>query len=469
MILAGILYIFWTTGKANSQALSEWHTCVTDYWHTISCSVKLAVPSSRYTNTSYQLEFYWVDETINFTCTLQRADEVHRCSIQTDSYNSFMDLSSFIVTLHYSKNRQNLYPLESPFKPAKNIKPNVPYNLTLQYSNGTYVFNWTNGYEDHEYKISIQEALVYNFLYFKEGHRGSEPHSYLEKEIRIDETNLHSDCKYIAMVRTGMPATVKYNGTWSEWSVPVEWRTKHRDKLNQADVYPGKIAKIALGICLILGLLILLLFAPAARMKIKEIVWVPTPETYFQPLYTHYQGNFQFWVLPKCPLQDVHVMEEFAAIDKIAEPITKLQDQEEKSDMCPPAQFHTTYVGPTTELWAPCQMSKTCSETSIPCEDFSLFCDAFPDKVDNLFQCLTTVRLCEDDNFSLKDSVLSLKSLESLENREVSEAPIIFNPTPVWFKQDYCTLTETPAGPVPTFTKDVELDGNTSNTETHTQ
>lgn len=165
------------------------------------------------------------------------------------------------------------------------------------------------------------------------------------------------------------------------------------------------------------------------------------------------------WVLSKSPLRDVHVPEECSKIDKIAEVMTILQDQSEKPDGYPSAQCHTPYVGPTTQLWAPCQPFDTCSETSIPCEDFSLSCEALPDKVGNLMQWLTTVCFTEDE-LSLKASVLSLKSLESLGNWEPCEAPVIINPTPVCFKQDYCTLTDTPAGPVPTF-RDVELNGQT--------
>lgn len=163
------------------------------------------------------------------------------------------------------------------------------------------------------------------------------------------------------------------------------------------------------------------------------------------------------WVLAKSPLQDVHVPEECSTIDKIAEVITIYKDQAEKSNMHPMTQCHTPYVGPSTELWAPCQTFDTCSVTSIPCEDFSLFFEALPDKADNLMQSLTTACFTEDE---LSSKACSLKSLESLGNGGPSEAPVIFFPTSLCFKQDYCTLMDTPTGPVPTFTGDVELNGD---------
>ncbi|XP_057201593.1 interleukin 21 receptor, tandem duplicate 2 isoform X2 [Triplophysa rosa] len=458
MIRTGILWIFWTfslQSKADSHAFTIQHTCDTDYWHTITCSIQLPVTSSGNKNISYWLNLL-NDENQIFTCPLQIEHEVYRCVL--DRGDTFTDWENFTVKLYHSENSQNdSYLLDSSFIPAKSIKPNAPYNLTLQYINGIHHFSWENGYENHTYQKAL--LFIYNFLYYKDGHHGNTSVHPDNKTIEIDETRFEPESKYTAMVRTRIMESNTYNGKWSEWSVATKWTTKHRDKPNQSTIRQIN-GMIAVGTFVMLGLIILLLSVPAARMKIKEIVWVPTPATYFQPLYTHYQGNFQGWVLAKSPLQDVHVPEECSTIDKIAEVITMLQDQAGKSNVYPPEQCHTPYVGPSTELWAPCQTFDTCSETSIPCEDFSLFCEALPDEVDNLMQSLNTACFTEDE-LSLKAS--SLKSLESLGNGEPSEAPVIITPTSVCFKQDYCTLTDTPTGPVPTFTRDVELNGDLSN------
>ncbi|XP_059388552.1 interleukin-9 receptor-like [Carassius carassius] len=360
-----------------------------------------------------------------------------------------MSVDEYSMKLNYFENGTvNSFLLDASFEPVKNIKPKTPFDLTLQYANGTYHFFWKSGYEKHTYQIAL--PIKYEFNYYKDGDPTSEVSVQLDKEmIQIEEMRFDPDTMYTVMVKSKIDNRQTYSGTWSDWSSAVKWKTAYRDEPSQD--------KIVIGMFAVAGLLILLMSFLAARFKMKDISWVPTPETYFQPLYQNYHGNFQCWVLAKTPLEDFQVTEDFSKIDKISEVFTTLQDQVEKTGMYPTAQCHTPYVGPTAEVWAPCQMPDTRSETSIPCEEFPLFCEELPDKVENLFQSLN---LClSGDVLSLKDSILSL---ECLNGCETSEAAVIINPVPACFKQDYCTLTNTPTGPVPTFTRDVEQDQNTS-------
>ncbi|CAM4347580.1 unnamed protein product [Leuciscus chuanchicus] len=432
--------------NASSQALTTGLICVTDYWITINCSLKLPVTSTR--NISYWLEFQGSDN-VSYRCSLQRAREDHTCSFTVEKTRTYL---IYAVTLHYLENGSNYSSLlDGDFCPAKNIKPKAPFNLTLQYVNGTYNFFWKNGYEGHKYKDAL--PIMYKFLYYRDGENDSVIIVHPDTEmIQIDEMKLDPGTTYNAMVRTGIHKINGYSGTWSDWSSTVKW---NRPKAYRDE--PSQVGKIVIGTLLILGLLILLLSVPAARFKMKEMSWVPTPATYFQPLYQNYQGNFQCWVLAKSPLQDIHVIEDFSTVDKISEVISTLQDQVEKTSMYPAAQCHQPYVGPTAEVWAPRQMPDTCSETSIPCEEFSLFCEVLPDEVDDFMQSLSVACL-SGDVLSLNDSALSL---ESQEDFEASEAPVIINPTPMRLKQDYCTLTDIPTSPVPTIARDIELDENT--------
>uniref|UniRef100_A0A8C1PFP4 Interleukin 21 receptor, tandem duplicate 2 n=1 Tax=Cyprinus carpio TaxID=7962 RepID=A0A8C1PFP4_CYPCA len=239
------------------------------------------------------------------------------------------------------------------------FKPKTPFNLTLQYANGTYHFFWKSGYETHTYRAAL--IFMYEFKYYKDG----DPTSVIvhpEKEmIQTEEMKLDPDTMYAVMVKSKVNDRQVYGGTWSDWSSAVKWKTAYKGEYNE----PSQVNKIAIGMFAMVGLLILLMSILAARFKMKDISWVPTPATYFQPLYQNYQGNFQ-----------------------------------------------------------------------------------------SLNLCLS------GDVLSLKDSALSL---ESLMGCKASEAPVIINPVPACFKQDYCTLTDTPTGPIPTFTRDVEQDKNTSN------
>ncbi|KAK2916630.1 hypothetical protein Q8A67_001004 [Cirrhinus molitorella] len=444
---ARIFYIFLAFSqplKAASQGL----TCVTDYWNTISCSLKLPVTPSR---NIYQLEAHLIKVNPNkIKCQFQRVREDYICSLTVSEV--IKDFHKYSMKLYYLGNRtENSSLLDAVFEPVKNIKPKTPFNLTLQYANGTYDFCWMSGYERHQYRKAL--TIMYEFKYYKDKDLKNEVSVQPDKEkIQIDEMTFDPGTAYTVMVRSKIDNGKVYRGTWSDWSNEVKWKTAYRDGANQ-------VSSIAIGMFSIIGLLILLMSIPAARFKMKEISWVPTPATYFQPLYQNYQGNFQCWVLAKSPLQDFHVMEDFSTIDKISEVITTLQDQVEKTTMYPTANCHTPYVGPTADIWAPCQIPDTCSETSIPCEDFPFLCEELPGEVENLIQSLNMACL-SGDVLSLEDSALSL---DCLEDCEASEAPVFINPVPVCFKQDYCTLTNTPTGPVPTFNRDVEQDENTFN------
>ncbi|XP_056308347.1 interleukin 21 receptor, tandem duplicate 2 [Danio aesculapii] len=443
----GIICLFWAfsmefTSCSHAQTKPD---CVTDYWKTINCSLKLPVTS--FINTSYSLGFQKNKRT--YRCPLHATHEALICTLQANF--NFKDTDKYIVTLHYIEKENNMSPvLDRGFAPSMNIKPTAPFNLTLELENGTYVVSWKSGYEHHPYKNSL--LPTYQFLYYKDGdqHNVSAKHHVYKEKIEIGK-KLDPGSSYSAVVRTEMQKKMRYNGTWSDWSSPVKWSTAYRDE-------PYQVGKIFIGVLSLLALIIVPILISAARFKMKEIAFVPTPESYFQPLYQKYQGNFQGWVLAKSPLQSIHVLEDFSTIDKISEVIYTFQDQTEKTVIYPPVHCHPSYVGPSTELWAPCQMTKTCSETSVLCEDFSVFCEDLPDKVEELMLSVSLACLSEDVE-SLKDSAVSL---ESLEDCEFTQVPVIINPVTVCFKQDYCTLTDTPSGPVPTFSREGELDENTS-------
>uniref|UniRef100_A0A673FMN2 Fibronectin type-III domain-containing protein n=1 Tax=Sinocyclocheilus rhinocerous TaxID=307959 RepID=A0A673FMN2_9TELE len=127
------------------------------------------------------------------------------------------------------------------------VKPKTPFNLTLQYANGTHHFFWKNG--DHTNKERIQ----------------------------IEEMKLDPDTMYTVMVKSEVDKTKDYNGTWSDWSSAVKWKTAFRDE-------PSQVSKIAIGMFAMVGLLILLMSIPAARVKVASTLLVPQLKSYKQTL-----------------------------------------------------------------------------------------------------------------------------------------------------------------------------------------
>ncbi|TRY86255.1 hypothetical protein DNTS_015829 [Danionella cerebrum] len=442
-----------------SNAVMNGTLCVTDYWQTFSCALKL--PASSSGNTSHWLEFQDNVDHMNgvYPCPIQITNEHHVCSFPDIHFTEYDEYS---VKLNSSQNGKNSsYLLYSAFSPAKNIKPRTPFNLTFQHKNGTCGFFWMSGYENHIYRDALH--LKYELLYYKDGDpENISVHS--DKERIESKMDLDPGCSYTAMVRTGLTTGRRYSGSWSDWS-------------NES----SPIGKIVVGTVFILGLIIVFLFIPGSRQvfshylppyvtppypvkvcglfsrfvghmtisqfKTREIAWVPTPAAYFQPLYENHHGNFKCWVLAKSPLHDNHVLEEFSTLDKISEVTTILQDPVEKPvpylpvQVHPPAQLHSPYVGPLADAWVPSEIAATCSVSRVPCK-LSLFYEDPLHEEDQLM-CL------RQDEESQVHPALSLKSLgDSDSEREVGG---FMNPSPRCFKQDYCILTDTPCGPVPNF------------------
>lgn len=119
-------------------------------------------------------------------------------------------------------------------------------------------------------------------------------------------------------------------------------------------------------------------------------------------------------------------------------------------------QCHTPYVGPLMDVWAPCLKHDSCV-TSSPRKDR----DFLPDDcdVDETLFCLSMV-----------EPVEGLVTLDDLEpSREVCKPSDSLIISPACLAQNYCTLTNTAVGLVPTFCQvqcspklDLELNGHTS-------
>lgn len=223
-------------------------------------------------------------------------------------------------------------------------------------------------------------------------------------------------------------------------------------------------------------------------MKIKKIAWVKPPAPSISPLNQTAQGSLQVgylsskqanvfengfsictritffftsWFL-QFSLSKSHVhqiySEEISTIDMIIEITARQQLQEHSSVIY--SQCHTPYVGPLMEVWAPCLTPDSRNTANNPCNDP----DFLPDDGD-----VEETLLCLSTPTGVEGGFVSLDDLEpSLEIRKDSET---FTNTlnPACFSQNYCTLTNTAVGLIPTFCTvqcvpnlGLELNGHTS-------
>ncbi|KAL7829807.1 hypothetical protein AOLI_G00306920 [Acnodon oligacanthus] len=448
MLLFGILCTVLTLtpfSKARSQAQENALTCVTNYWLTIDCFLKPTAISNRSTASSYWLEFVLQHRPLVYNCSLKLTEDGYSCTFEAvniPAYSSFANFHRFVISLCYLedglKKSKNL---DSKYYPSKNIKPLTPNNLTVSKADRYYTFSWTSGYEEHPYKTLIFE---YKLLYHKEGHPDTALTVNVKgTEFNISEAEFEPGTRYTARVCSKVRTETGYNGTSGNWSSAVKWTTSYEG--HNPALLPSTAMMVVL-ICLAVAVTFLLLY-PVARMKIKDIIWVATPSPNFQSLLQNHQGNIKDWV-PKSQVQQIY-SEDISTIDAITEITAVERDQEKTSSMLFTPQYQTPYVGPSTEVWAPLQQSDAHSVASVSCEDL----DFLPEEsaVEEPMLSLTMFEPIAVEGFLCMDDLeLSPEELEPTATLTVTPKPACFAQN--GFTQNYCTLTNTPIGLIPTFT-----------------
>ncbi|XP_036422700.1 interleukin 21 receptor, tandem duplicate 2 isoform X2 [Colossoma macropomum] len=448
MLLLGILCTVLTLtqlSKARSQAQANALTCVTNYWLTIDCFLKPTAIPNRSETTSYWLEFVLQNKQLVYNCSLTLREDDYNCMFKASKIpyrNSFADYHYFVVSLCYWENGLKKSVLDSKYYPSKHIKPLTPNNLTVSKADRNYTFKWTSGYEKHTLNYVL--PFEYKLSYHKEGYPDSALSVHVKgTEFNISEAEFEPGTQYTAKVRNEIYPNSVYDGTSSHWSSAVKWNTSHKE--HNLALLPSTAVMVIL-ICLAVAVTFLLLY-PVARMKIKDIIWVATPSPNFQSLLQNHQSNIKDWV-PKSQVQQIY-SEEISTIDAITEITAVERDQEKISSMYVTPQYQTPYVGPSAEVWAPLQKSDTHSVASISCKDL----DFLPEEsaVEEPMLCLTMFEPIAVEGFLCMDDLeLGHEDLEPTETLTVTPKPVCF--TQNGFTQNYCTLTNTPIGLIPTFT-----------------
>lgn len=119
------------------------------------------------------------------------------------------------------------------------------------------------------------------------------------KLISVDSRNIsllpqefQKDSSYQLQVRAAPQPGTLFRGTWSEWSDPIIFQTQAEEPEAGWDPH----------ILLLLAVLILVLVFMGLKNHLPWRLWkkiwapVPTPESFFQPLYREHSGNFKKWV-----------------------------------------------------------------------------------------------------------------------------------------------------------------------------
>ncbi|XP_029360848.1 interleukin-21 receptor-like isoform X2 [Echeneis naucrates] len=359
--------------------------------------------------------------------------------------SNFMDLDKFSIHLC---DGFACHSLAKIFKPAKNIRLTPPSDVEVQEGAEGFNITWKSEYDNHDY---LKRQLDYELLLQKSQSSWSQTLKLSATFGSIPRSDLVAHGAYCIKVRS-RPAEYRkaYNGTWSEWSPMTCWQVKTQEEQDSLSLILTKsLTPVGL---LLVGLLLIVLFSPASRMKIKTLSHTPSPAHFFQPLFQQHESNLQEWFTPQGKFALIYKTEEppmTCDIMVVPKPIPK--DPEENQDVfslsVTPLTFSqspSSYVGlpelheappPVTMSFCP----GNTSYTQLPCSvwDFAIKeAQVTPGPPETLSE------------ISRADSGCSCEDLTedpecSLPNSPVDES------SPPCFRNDYCILNKTADGVVP--------------------
>ncbi|XP_068570122.1 interleukin-21 receptor-like [Cebidichthys violaceus] len=417
-------------------------SCVSAYWDTVTCVLNITGNPVGQSNTTYSLKFIEFEGEV-FSCPLAVMNHSYTgvCKV-TDEGDLGVDL--YDIELCHESACHNV---TTDYMPRHNIQLTPPHQPEIHETPETVNVTWKSGYEDHMY---LKSVLCYELLLQTPQSTETDTLKSLRESEWIPRSRLKPHTPYCIKVRS-KPDHQDYNGIWSKWGPSTCWENKAGDEGEEEEDKTLVTLIISLGpVCVAVGVMLILLYRPAVRMKIKTLSHTPTPAPFFQPLFQQHGGNLQEWLSSqgKCVL--TYKTEEILTTDAVIvvpRPVTK--DPEENQVLFDPtvqpglAQCQTSYIGlpaiheasPPLAMVPPGQTSYT----RLPCSIWGVGIEE-----------VEVVSTLPEDFFNISSVDSGCSFLAPTESPECSlpNSPVDDSPPPC-FCNDYCILNKTAGGFVP--------------------
>ncbi|KAL1780160.1 hypothetical protein HispidOSU_028313 [Sigmodon hispidus] len=215
---------------------------------------------------------------------------------------------NFTITLHRCiMGQEQVSLVDSNFLPWRHVKLDPPSDLQSNVSSEHCVLTWSISLALEPWSTLLNYELA-----FKKQEETWEQARHKDRIVGVtwlslEAIELNSGSIYEARLRVQM-TLLEEDGDmaeeeccqshWSEWSRPVSFPSPRRWR--QGHLLPSwrwsDSILVAVPILLLLTSLIHLLFKLSPR--VKRIIYqnVPSPEAFFHPLYSVYNGDFQTWI-----------------------------------------------------------------------------------------------------------------------------------------------------------------------------
>ncbi|XP_034029431.1 interleukin-21 receptor-like [Thalassophryne amazonica] len=308
----------------------ESYSCVTDYWSTISCILKITRNPVEQTKKRYWIKFKAVDSWKpgqNYSCPLDEINQTYNCSVKANSDSvAFLDEDVYSVQLCLES---DCISVTENFMPSLSIQPTTPYDVVVQRTQKNLKFTWETGYENHvylhdelDYQLSVQTSQTN-----KTFDQVTSP--FILTPNQLLELKLSGTC--CVKVRSFPSLTSDYEGTWSKWSFPTCWKTEATEERKPILVI---LIKSLSPLCVVVGAVLFVFYSPTARLKIKSLSHTPSPAPFFGSLFKQYDGNLQEWLSPRHSVVMKNNAEEIlSAASMIVESKTIRKELEENEDL----------------------------------------------------------------------------------------------------------------------------------------
>ncbi|KAM4697771.1 interleukin-21 receptor-like [Rhinophrynus dorsalis] len=273
--------------------------CSVDYINTLTC--KYDTSKREQLGISYNLSATWITEdSEEMFCDLipSATKREYTCYIEM---NYFGADDIYLISINQTISEQNSSTLEcGPFLLSNTFQPTAPFNLTVSFSKN-YNFSWNTAYES---SLSLQNGeLEYELSYKREKQSWVEQQSIHiledEKSVVLMQSSFQDEEDYEARVRAKPQNTSQiYQGSWSEWSSSITWRTQVDVKTNENIQTSYKwITFLCAGTIIAIMLILKSLKLPQRLWK-NVWVFIPDPAPFFKPLYVGHNGDFKSWLGP---------------------------------------------------------------------------------------------------------------------------------------------------------------------------
>ncbi|XP_070691699.1 interleukin-21 receptor-like [Pempheris klunzingeri] len=265
-------------------------TCSTDYNVSLNCSCSGWAPTH-----SVPLEVKCRDGELEVTGSCEVKPPESWCVMYPEMLYEIASIGTTCTgTVARQGDQEIMHASESSSWDLSDVvKPLPPVDVQVTNSDGFYNITWDKD------QMNQDDCLIYSVRVRNSKDLSKEPAHSLsvhEKYFLLDHNKLHLHVNYTVDIKAKMCGII-YNGPWSEWSSPAEWRTirapAETEGINGFWWYAGLP---------VIPVLALLWLGYSKKLywqkKIQLITFIPTPSEFFKPLYQNNGGDFKEWVKP---------------------------------------------------------------------------------------------------------------------------------------------------------------------------